>query len=63
VSVGSLAQCLRQAGFEVVASGTSRNWLFAAVYPRFVFSLQPQKIYRARPLAGLVGVSDWPSPL
>src|SRR5882672_7659044 len=48
VSVGSLAQRLRQAGFEVVASGTSRNWLFAAAYPAFCFLPPSRKKFTAR---------------
>ena len=35
VPVGELAQQARGAGLEVVASGTSRNWLFAASWPLF----------------------------
>jgi len=37
VAIGALAQRLTGAGFEVTASGTSRNWLFAASYPIFWF--------------------------
>src|SRR2546426_3332919 len=35
VSMGALAQWVRTAGLEVIASGISRNWLFAAAYPAF----------------------------
>ena len=37
VTVGALARQVRQAGLEVLASGTSRNWLFAAAHPLFCF--------------------------
>ena len=37
VDLGTLTQAVRQAGMEVVASGTSRNWLFASSYPVFFF--------------------------
>ncbi len=37
VTPGALAQMSREAGLEVMASGTSRNWLFAASYPFSVF--------------------------
>jgi 2-polyprenyl-3-methyl-5-hydroxy-6-metoxy-1,4-benzoquinol methylase len=33
VAMGALAQRVRAAGLEVLDSGISRNWLFAAVYP------------------------------
>ena len=36
VTMGALAQQARGAGLEVAASGTSRNWLFAAAYPLFL---------------------------
>jgi SAM-dependent methyltransferase len=37
VTAGALAQQARDAGLKVVTSGISRNWLFAAAYPAFVF--------------------------
>jgi len=37
VAIGALAQRARDAGLEVVASGTSRNWLFAAAWPLLAF--------------------------
>lgn len=37
VTTGALAQHARRVGLEVEASGISRNWLFAASYPFFVF--------------------------
>lgn len=37
VSMGGLAKRLVQSGMEVVDSGTSRNWLFASMYPLFHF--------------------------
>ena len=42
VTMGGLAQQARSVGLEVVASGTSRNWLFAAAYPLFL-SLPPSR--------------------
>lgn len=37
VPIGALAQRVRHAALEVVASGISRNWLFAALYPFYLF--------------------------
>jgi SAM-dependent methyltransferase len=37
VPMGALASHVRQAGLEVEATGISRNWLFAASYPLFLF--------------------------
>jgi SAM-dependent methyltransferase len=37
VTMGALAQRVRGVGLEVTDSGTSRNWLFAAAYPLFLF--------------------------
>jgi len=48
VSVGSLAQDLRSRGLEVVASGVSRNWLFAAAYPLLFLTPASRKKYTAR---------------
>jgi len=48
VSVGSLAQELRARGLEVVSSGISRNWLFAASYPLLFFAPAGRKKYTAR---------------
>jgi SAM-dependent methyltransferase len=48
VSVGSLAQDLRGRGLEVVASGISRNWLFAAAYPLLFLTPASRKKYTAR---------------
>ncbi len=48
VAIGALAQLAQRAGLEVVASGTSRNWLFAAAYPLFVFLPASRKKYTAR---------------
>jgi SAM-dependent methyltransferase len=36
VAIGALAQQVRDAGLNVLSSGTSRNWLFAAAYPFYV---------------------------
>jgi SAM-dependent methyltransferase len=48
VSMGALAQWVRAAGLEVLDSGTSRNWLFAAAYPAFFFMAASRKKFTAR---------------
>jgi SAM-dependent methyltransferase len=48
VAVGALAQQVRATGLEVVAAGTSRNWLFAAAWPLFVFLPPSRKKFTAR---------------
>ena len=48
VPVGELAQRARGVGLEVVASGTSRNWVFAASYPLFVFLPPSRRKFTAR---------------
>jgi len=48
VSIGALAQQVRRAGLEVVASGTSRNWLFAASHLLYVFRPPSRQKYTAR---------------
>ena len=48
VAMGTLAQQVRAAGLEVVASGTSRNWLFAAAWPLLVFLPPSRKKFTAR---------------
>jgi len=48
VSTGALAHWVRRAGLEVVASGISRNWLFAASYPVFAFLPASRKKLTAR---------------
>jgi SAM-dependent methyltransferase len=45
VTAGALAQQARDAGLKVVTSGISRNWLFAAAYPVFVFLPPSRKKY------------------
>lgn len=45
VTAGALAQQARDAGLKVVTSGISRNWLFAAAYPAFVFLPPSRKKY------------------
>jgi len=37
VTIGDLAQQVRTAGLKVIATGTSRNWLFAAAWPFYAF--------------------------
>ena len=48
VSTGALAHWVRGAGLEVLASGISRNWLFAAAYPAFAFLPASRKKLTAR---------------
>ena len=48
VALGALAHYVRRAGLEVVDSGISRNWLFAAAYPLFVFLPASQQKFTAR---------------
>jgi len=48
VVMGALAQQVRGLGLEVVASGTSRNWLFAAAWPLFAFLPPSRKKFTAR---------------
>ena len=46
--MGALARQVRRAGLEVVASGTSRNWLFAAAWPLWAFLPPSRKKFTAR---------------
>ncbi len=48
VTMGLLAQQVRQAGLEVVESGVSRNWLFASAHLIFVFLPPCRKKFTAR---------------
>jgi SAM-dependent methyltransferase len=48
VAMGALAQQVRAVGLEVMTSGTSRNWLFAAAWPLFVFLPPSRKKFTAR---------------
>ena len=48
VAVGALAHQVRGVGLEVVASGTSRNWLLAAAYPLYVFLPASRQKFTAR---------------
>ena len=48
VAIGALAQRVRSAALEVRASGTSRNWLFAAAWPAFAFLPPSRKKFTAR---------------
>jgi SAM-dependent methyltransferase len=48
VAVGALAQLLRDAGLEVIESGTSRNWVFAASHLVYQFLPPSRKKYTAR---------------
>jgi SAM-dependent methyltransferase len=48
VTMDALAQQVRAAGLEVVASGTSRNWLFAAVWPLYLLLPPSRKKFTAR---------------
>jgi SAM-dependent methyltransferase len=47
IPVGALAEAARDAGLEVLASGTSRNWVFAAAYCFFVFRPASKEKYTA----------------
>jgi SAM-dependent methyltransferase len=47
VPMGLLAEWVRAAGLEVVDSGTSRNWLFAAAYPLLAFLPPSQRKFTA----------------
>jgi SAM-dependent methyltransferase len=47
VSVGSLASLVRQAGLEVQRTGISRNWIFAASRPFFMFAPPSRKKFTA----------------
>lgn len=47
VSMGQLAARLRQLGLEILTSGISRNWLFAASHPLFMFCPPSRKKYTA----------------
>ncbi len=48
VAIGALAQLVEQEGLRVVASGTSRNWLFAASHLLYQFLPSSRKKYTAR---------------
>jgi len=48
VTVGALAHQVRRAGLKVETTGTSRNWLFAATWPFFVFMPASRKKFTAR---------------
>jgi hypothetical protein len=46
--MGELAQRARGVGLQVTASGTSRNWAFAATYPLFAFLPSSRQKFTAR---------------
>ena len=48
VEVDVLAERVRRRGLEPVASGTSRNWLFAASYPLYAFLPPSRRKHTAR---------------
>jgi SAM-dependent methyltransferase len=48
VTAGALAQQLREAGLDVLGSGTSRNWMLAACWPLFFFLPSSRKRFTAR---------------
>ena len=48
VAIGALADNLRGHGLDVVASGISRNWLFAASHPLFLFLPASRRKFTAR---------------
>jgi hypothetical protein len=45
--MGALAECVREVGLTVADSGISRNWLFAAAYPLFLFRGPSRKKFTA----------------
>jgi 2-polyprenyl-3-methyl-5-hydroxy-6-metoxy-1,4-benzoquinol methylase len=47
VTIDALTEQVRKAGLEVTASGTSRNWLFAASWPLFIFLPTSRKKFTA----------------
>jgi hypothetical protein len=48
VVVGVLAHHARLAGFKIISSGTSRNWIFALSHPFFLFAPPSRQKYTAR---------------
>jgi SAM-dependent methyltransferase len=48
VDVETLAQAVRRAGLQVVASGTSRNWVFASAWPVYFFRPDSRQKFTSR---------------
>jgi SAM-dependent methyltransferase len=48
VATGVLAHAARRAGFKIMASGTSRNWLFAMSYPFWLLTPPSRQKFTAR---------------
>ena len=48
VAMGALAQQVRGVGLEVLATGISRNWLFAASWPLFALLPASRKKFTAK---------------
>jgi SAM-dependent methyltransferase len=48
VATGVLAHAARMAGFKIISTGVSRNWLFALSYPVFFFLPPSRQKYTAR---------------
>ncbi|EEF57254.1 hypothetical protein Cflav_PD0407 [Pedosphaera parvula Ellin514] len=48
VAIGAVARLLREEGFEILKSGTSRNWLFAASHLVYQFLPPSRQKYTAR---------------
>jgi SAM-dependent methyltransferase len=48
VATGVLAHAARRAGFKIISSGTSRNWLFAVSYPFFLLAPPSRRKYTAK---------------
>lgn len=48
VATGVLAHAARRAGFKIISSGTSRNWLFAASHLFFFLTPPSRKKFTAR---------------
>jgi SAM-dependent methyltransferase len=48
VAIGVLAHAARRTGFEIISSGTSRNWLFAMSYPLFFLAPPSRQKFTAK---------------
>ena len=48
VPMGALAKQMREVGFDVLDSGVSRNWLFAAAWPLLCCAPASRKKFTAR---------------
>jgi SAM-dependent methyltransferase len=48
VDIETLAQAVQRAGLDVVASGTSRNWVFASAWPVYFFRPASRQKFTSR---------------